>query len=34
MNTPPPYEWWIWHDEANRTDPDRPGLAARRATPA
>jgi hypothetical protein len=23
----PPYEWWIWHDEPHRTDPDRPGLA-------
>jgi hypothetical protein len=22
----PPYEWWIWHDEPRRTDPDRPGL--------
>jgi predicted dithiol-disulfide oxidoreductase (DUF899 family) len=27
----PPYEWWIWHDELNRTDPDRPGLVARPA---
>jgi predicted dithiol-disulfide oxidoreductase (DUF899 family) len=27
----PPYEWWIWHDEPHRTDPDRPGLAASRA---
>jgi len=27
----PPYEWWIWHDEPNRTGPDRPGLEARRA---
>jgi len=27
----PPYEWWIWHDEPNRTNPDRPGLVARRA---
>jgi predicted dithiol-disulfide oxidoreductase (DUF899 family) len=27
----PPYEWWIWHDEAHRTDADRPGLADRRA---
>ena len=24
----PPYDWWIWHDEPHRTDPDRPGLAA------
>lgn len=25
----PPYEWWIYHDEPRRTDPDRrPGLAA------
>jgi predicted dithiol-disulfide oxidoreductase (DUF899 family) len=23
----PPYEWWIWHDEPHRTDPDRPGPA-------
>jgi hypothetical protein len=23
----PPYEWWIWHDEPRRTDPD-PDLAA------
>ena len=29
----PPYEWWIWHDEPNRTDPgsSRPGGAPRRA---
>jgi predicted dithiol-disulfide oxidoreductase (DUF899 family) len=27
----PPYEWWIWHDEPHRTNPDRPGLAASRA---
>jgi predicted dithiol-disulfide oxidoreductase (DUF899 family) len=27
----PPYEWWIWHDEPHRTDPDRPGLEAGRA---
>src|SRR5216117_3154819 len=27
----PPYEWWIWHDEPARTDPDRAGLVARRA---
>jgi predicted dithiol-disulfide oxidoreductase (DUF899 family) len=26
----PPYEWWIWHDEAN-TDSDRPGLVQLRA---
>src|SRR6266511_5528143 len=19
----PPYQWWIWHDEPHRTDPDR-----------
>ena len=22
----PPYEWWIWHDEPQVTDADRPGL--------
>jgi predicted dithiol-disulfide oxidoreductase (DUF899 family) len=27
----PPYEWWIWHDEPNRTDRDRPGLMALRS---
>jgi predicted dithiol-disulfide oxidoreductase (DUF899 family) len=27
----PPYEWWIWHDEAQGTDPDRPGLVQLRA---
>jgi predicted dithiol-disulfide oxidoreductase (DUF899 family) len=27
----PPYEWWIWHDEPHRMDPDRPGQMARRA---
>jgi predicted dithiol-disulfide oxidoreductase (DUF899 family) len=27
----PPYEWWIWHDEPTRTDPDRAGLVATRA---
>jgi predicted dithiol-disulfide oxidoreductase (DUF899 family) len=27
----PPYEWWIWHDEPRRTDPDRRGLVALRA---
>jgi len=21
-----PYDWWIWHDQPRRTDPDRPGL--------
>jgi predicted dithiol-disulfide oxidoreductase (DUF899 family) len=26
-----PYEWWIWHDEPSRTDPDRAGLVALRA---
>jgi predicted dithiol-disulfide oxidoreductase (DUF899 family) len=25
-----PYEWWIWHDEPSRTDPDRAGLASTR----
>jgi predicted dithiol-disulfide oxidoreductase (DUF899 family) len=24
----PPYEWWIWHDEPQETDRDRPGLVA------
>jgi predicted dithiol-disulfide oxidoreductase (DUF899 family) len=27
----PPYEWWIWHDQPQRTDPDRPGLVQLRA---
>ena len=22
----PTYEWWIWHDEPQRTDPDRTDL--------
>ena len=22
----PPYEWWIWHDEPDTGDADRPGL--------
>ncbi len=26
----PPYEWWIWHDEPQRTDPERTGLVATR----
>src|SRR4029077_3070825 len=30
----PPYEWWIWHDEANKTDQDRPGLVQLRAARA
>jgi predicted dithiol-disulfide oxidoreductase (DUF899 family) len=30
----PPYEWWIWHDEANQTDADRPGLVQLRAAQA
>jgi predicted dithiol-disulfide oxidoreductase (DUF899 family) len=33
----PPYEWWIWHDEPQRTDSDRPGrvqLRVDRATAA
>ena len=24
------YEWWIWHDEPGRTNPERPGLVALR----
>jgi predicted dithiol-disulfide oxidoreductase (DUF899 family) len=28
----PPYDWWIWHDDPNVTDPDRPGLVQLRAT--
>jgi predicted dithiol-disulfide oxidoreductase (DUF899 family) len=27
----PTYEWWIWHDELNTTDEDRPGLVQLRA---
>jgi predicted dithiol-disulfide oxidoreductase (DUF899 family) len=27
----PPYDWWIWHDQPRRTDPDRPGLVQLRA---
>ena len=27
----PTYEWWIWHDEPNKTDEDRPGLVQLRA---
>ena len=30
----PTYEWWIWHDEANETDQDRPGLVQLRAARA
>jgi predicted dithiol-disulfide oxidoreductase (DUF899 family) len=30
----PPYGWWIWHDEPQRTDPNRPGLVAIRAARA
>ena len=30
----PPYEWWIWHDEPNKTDQDRPGLVQLRAARA
>jgi predicted dithiol-disulfide oxidoreductase (DUF899 family) len=26
-----PYDWWIWHDQPRRTDPDRPGLVQLRA---
>src|SRR6201982_3770713 len=31
---PPPYEWWIWHDEPNTTDEDRPGLVQLQAARA
>src|SRR5438094_2432955 len=27
----PPYEWWIWHDEPDVMDPDRPGLVQLRS---
>ena len=27
----PPYEWRIWHDDPDVTDPDRPGLVQLRA---
>ncbi len=27
----PTYEWWIWHDEPNKTEADRPGLVQLRA---
>jgi predicted dithiol-disulfide oxidoreductase (DUF899 family) len=27
----PTYKWWIWHDEPNETDEDRPGLVQLRA---
>jgi predicted dithiol-disulfide oxidoreductase (DUF899 family) len=30
----PPYEWWMWHDEANQPDADRPGLVQLRAARA
>jgi predicted dithiol-disulfide oxidoreductase (DUF899 family) len=30
----PTYEWWIWHDEPNKTDEDRPGLVQLRAARA
>ena len=30
----PPYEWWIWHDDPDVTDPDRPGLVQLRAAQA
>ena len=26
-----PYTWWIWHDEPQEPDPDRPGLVALRS---
>ena len=30
----PAYEWWIWHDEPNKTDEDRPGLVQLRSARA
>ena len=30
----PTYEWWIWHDEPNTTDEDRPGVVQLRAAQA
>jgi predicted dithiol-disulfide oxidoreductase (DUF899 family) len=30
----PTYEWWIWHDEPNKKDEDRPGVAQLRAAQA
>jgi predicted dithiol-disulfide oxidoreductase (DUF899 family) len=27
----PPYEWWIWHDDPQVMDSDRPGLVELRA---
>jgi Bacterial protein of unknown function (DUF899) len=30
----PTYEWWIWHDETNKTNEDRPGLVQLRARPS
>ena len=30
----PPYDWWNWHDQPKRTDPDRPGLVQLRAARA
>ena len=30
----PAYEWWIWHDEPNTADEDRPGLVQLRAAQA
>ncbi len=27
----PPYDWWIWHDEPDRTDPARPDPVELRA---
>jgi predicted dithiol-disulfide oxidoreductase (DUF899 family) len=29
-----PYDWWIWHDDARVTDPDRAGLVQLRASRA
>jgi predicted dithiol-disulfide oxidoreductase (DUF899 family) len=30
----PTYKWWIWHDEPDTTDQDRPGLVQLRAARA
>jgi predicted dithiol-disulfide oxidoreductase (DUF899 family) len=30
----PPYEWWIWHDDADVMGSDRPGLVQLRAAQA
>jgi predicted dithiol-disulfide oxidoreductase (DUF899 family) len=30
----PPYEWWVWHDDPNVNDPERPGLVQLRIAQA